>query len=75
MTKIVLEQHGDTLQMTFPAETTSRLGLKAGQAMTLVETMDGLQLVPETNERDRQMRLAREVLAEQAEALRLLSQR
>ena len=74
MTKIVLEQHGDTVQMTFPAETTRRLGLKPGQQLTLTDLADGVKLTsPLTPERRQQ--LVREVLTEQAEALRLLADR
>ena len=74
MTKIVLEQHGDTVQMTFSAETTRRLGLKPGQQLTLTDLADGVKLTsPLTPERRQQ--LVREVLTEQAEALRLLADR
>ena len=74
MTKIVLEQHGDTIQMTFPAETTRRLGLKPGREVTLTDLADGVQITGALTP-ERRQQLVREVLTEQAEALRLLANR
>ena len=75
MNRILLEQRGENMQVTLPAATVTRLGLKAGQEITVVDLPDGISLVPKGSERDRQMRLADQVLREQAETLRLLADR
>ena len=75
MYRVILEQHGDNVQVTLPAATVERLGLKAGQEVTVVDLPDGISLVHEGAELDRQMRLVDRVLHEQAETLRLLADR
>ena len=75
MNRIVLEQHGDRMQVTLPVARVNRLGLKAGQEVTVVELPDGISLVQEDAEQDRQMKLVDQVLREQAETLRLLADR
>lgn len=74
MNRIVLEQHGKDVQITLPAATVNRLGLEAGQEVTVVDLPDGISLV-QVSERDRQMQLVDRVLREQAETLRLLADR
>jgi antitoxin component of MazEF toxin-antitoxin module len=73
MSKITMQQTGETLALSIPAEVIVRLGLQAGQEFTILEVAGGFKLVPFDVELDRQLRLADEVLAEQAEALALLA--
>ena len=75
MNKIVLEQSGDNLQMTISADVSRRLGLKAGQEVTLVNSPDGVKLVSDHDEQDRRRAIIDRVLEEQGEALRLLASR
>ena len=51
------------------------MGFEAGQDLTLVELADGVKLVKRNARLERQMELAREVLREQADALRELTER
>ncbi len=75
MNRIKLEQRGQDIQVTLPAATVSRLGLKAGQEVTVIDLPNGISLLHELSEYDRQIKLARQVLHEQAETLRLLADR
>lgn len=75
MNKVVLEQIGDVMQMTLPADTVRRLGLKPGQEVDLLEKTDGLHVVIANPALDRQRALAYEVLHEQAETLKALASR
>lgn len=51
------------------------MGFEEGQELTLVELADGVKLVKRNLVLERQMKLAREVLAEQADALQGLAER
>ena len=75
MFTIKLQQQGDLLNMTIPQETIERLGLHAGQELTLTERETGFDIATAENEVALQMRTARQVLLEQRDALELLSKR
>lgn len=75
MTKVTLRRQGNSVGVTFPAETRIRMGLEVGQDLTLVELADGVKLVKRNLKLERQMQLAREVLREQADALQELARR
>ena len=75
MTKVTIRQQGNSVGVTFPAETRIRLGFEAGQDLTLVELADGVKLVKRNLALERQIELAREVLHEQADALQELAKR
>ena len=75
MTTVTVRRQGNSLGITFPAETRVRMGLEVGQDLTLVELADGLKLVKRNVELERQMALAREVLREQADVLQELAKR
>ena len=65
----------DTVSITIPADTRIRMGFEAGQELTIVEMHDGLKLLKREDALERQIRLAHEVLREEAETLRELSKR
>src|ERR1700686_3809400 len=69
MTVVMLRKQGNSVGLTFPAETRIRMGLEVGQELTLVELADGVKLVKRNLALERQLRLAEEGLREQADAL------
>ena len=75
MTTVTVRRQGNSVGVTFPAETRIRMGLEIGQDLTLVELADGIKLVKRNLVLERQMALAREVLHEQADALQELAKR
>ena len=75
MPKITLRRQGNSVGVTFPADTRVRMGFEVGQDLTLVELADGVKLVKRNLVLERQMQLAREVLREQADALQELATR
>ena len=75
MTMVTVRRQGNSVGVTFPAETRIRMGLEVGQDLTLVELADGIKLVKRNLVLERQMALAREVLHEQADALQELAKR
>lgn len=75
MSKVTLRRQGNSVGVTFPADTRVRMGFEVGQDLTLVELADGVKLVKRNLALERQMQLAREVLREQADALQELATR
>ena len=75
MTRVTLRKQGNSIGVTFPAETRIRMGFEVGQDLTLVELADGVKLVKRNLVLERQMHLAREVLREQADTLQELAKR
>ena len=75
MPVVTVRRQGNSLGVTFPAETRIRMGFEAGQDLTLIELADGVKLVKRNLALERQMELAREVLREQADALQELAKR
>ncbi len=75
MPKVTLRRQGNSVGVTFPADTRVRMGFEVGQDLTLVELADGVKLVKRNLALERQMQLAREVLREQADALQELASR
>lgn len=75
MSKVTLRRQGNSVGVTFPADTCVRMGFEVGQDLTLVELADGVKLVKRNLALERQMQLAREVLREQADALQELAKR
>ncbi len=75
MTMVAVRRQGNSIGVTFPAETRIRMGLEVGQELTLVELADGVKLVKRNLRLERQMELAREVLREQADTLQELAHR
>ncbi len=73
MFTIKLQQQGDALNMTIPPETIERLGLYAGQELTLNERGAGFEIVTREARLARQLALADHVLREQADALKALA--
>ena len=73
MFTIKLQQQGDLLNMTIPQETIRRLGLHAGQELTLSYKGVGFELTTREARVARQLALAEEVLLEQADALKALA--
>ena len=75
MATVTLRKQGNSIGITFPAETRIRMGFEVGQNLTLVELADGVKLVKRNLVLERQMQLAREVLREQADTLQELAKR
>ena len=75
MDTVTLREQDHELSLTLPSGVRQRLGYKAGDELTLVEVEDGLKLVRHDAELELQLRLADEVLSEQAETLRELARR
>lgn len=73
MPVVIMRRQGNSLGVTFPAETRIRMGFEAGQDLTLVELADGVKLVKRNLALELQMEVAREVLREQADALQELA--
>ena len=75
MATVTLRKQGNSIGVSFPAETRIRMGFEVGQDLTLVELADGVKLVKRNLVLERQMQLAREVLREQADTLQELANR
>ncbi len=75
MTTVTIRKQGNSIGVSFPAETRIRMGFEVGQDLTLVELADGVKLVKRNLVLERQMQLAREVLREQADTLQELAKR
>ena len=75
MFKVTLRRQGNSVGVTFPAETRVRMGFEVGQDLTLVELADGVKLVKRNLVLERQMQLARDMLREQADALQELAKK
>jgi putative addiction module antidote len=75
MNAVTVRKQGNSLGVTFPAETRIRMGFEVGQELTVVELVDGVKLVKRNLKLERQMQLARDVLREEADALQELAKR
>ncbi len=75
MVTVTIRKQGNSVGVTFPAETRIRMGFEVGQDLTLVELADGVKLVKRNLVLERQMQLAREVLREQADTLQEIAHR
>lgn len=75
MPTVTVRRQGNSVGVTFPAETRIRMGFEVGQDLTLIEMADGVKLVKRNVHLERQMALARDVLREQADALQELAKR
>ena len=75
MTTVTVRRQGNSVGVTFPAETRIRMGFEVGQDLTLIELADGVKLVKRNLKLERQMELAREVLREEADTLQELARR
>ena len=75
MAIVTVRRQGNSVGVTFPAETRIRMGFEVGQDLTLIELADGVKLVKRNVQLERQMALAQDVLREQADALQELAKR
>ena len=75
MTTVTVRRQGNSVGVSFPAETRIRMGFEVGQDLTLIELADGVKLVKRNVALERQLALAREVLREQADVLQELAKR
>jgi antitoxin component of MazEF toxin-antitoxin module len=75
MNSVTVRKQGNSVGVSFPAETRVRMGFEVGQELTLIELADGIKLVKRNLALERQLTLAREVLREQADALQELAKR
>jgi antitoxin component of MazEF toxin-antitoxin module len=75
MNSVMVRKQGNSVGVSFPAETRVRMGFEVGQELTLIELADGIKLVKRNLALERQLDLAREVLREQADVLQELAKR
>jgi antitoxin component of MazEF toxin-antitoxin module len=75
MGTVTVRKQGNSIGIALPIETRIRMGLEVGQELTLIELADGIKLVKRNLMLERQLNLARDVLREQADALRELANR
>jgi putative addiction module antidote len=75
MDSVSIRKQGNSVGIALPAATRIRMGLEVGQELTLIELADGIKLVKRNPALERQMQSARDVLREQADALRELVKR
>ena len=75
MATVTLERQGEAIGITIPDETRIRMGFEVGQRLTLVELDDGVKLVRDDPELERQLEAVQRVLREQADVLRELAKR
>ena len=69
MVQVTVRNQGNSVGITFPAETRVRMGLEVGQKLTLVELQDGIKLVKHDG-LDQQLEVARRILKGQADILK-----
>lgn len=69
----VIRKIGNSEGVIIPKETLERLGLKAGDAIEIVEEGDNLRLVPAETDLSRQLEAARECMEKYRIALRELA--
>jgi antitoxin component of MazEF toxin-antitoxin module len=75
MSMVKVRKQGNSVGVTFPADTRIRMGFEVGQDLTLVELADGVKLVKRNLKLERQLQLARDVLREQSDTLQELAKR
>lgn len=74
VTRIKLRKQGGSLAVTLPTEVVRRMGLKAGQALHLVEVAQGeFRITPYDPEMAAVMKAYEEVATEYRDALRALA--
>ena len=72
--QVTVQQHGDAVGIELPQDIRTRMDLKVGQQLTLIELHDGLKLVRHSTVLERQLHVARKVLEEQADVLQALAE-
>lgn len=73
MAYVTLRKQGDSVGITFPAETRTRLGFEVGQDLTIIEVEDGVKLVRRSSELEHQLSVAHEMLSKHAGVLQGLA--
>jgi antitoxin component of MazEF toxin-antitoxin module len=73
MSTVTLRKQGNSVGFTIPADVRARMGLEVGQDMLVIELNDGIKLVPRSTKLERQLRLAEQVLRENATISRELA--
>ena len=74
MVNVTIRQQGNSVGVTFPPETRVRMGFEIGQTLTIIEMHDGIKLVKQSDELERQLEVARRILKEQADVLNGLAE-
>lgn len=72
--QVTIRRQGDSVGVDLPHDVRTRMGLKIGQQMILIELHDGIKLVKHSASLERQFDIARKVLPEQADVLRGLAE-
>ena len=71
--EIKLRKVGNSVAFIVPKEVRTKMGVKEGDAVYLVETKDGYRMTPYDPEFSKQMELARKVQAKHKDALHELA--
>ncbi|WP_270935097.1 AbrB/MazE/SpoVT family DNA-binding domain-containing protein [Falsiroseomonas oryzae] len=73
MASVKLRSVGNSVGVVFPKELLTRLGLREGDTLNVVETSDGFRLTRADPDFERQMDVAREVMRRRRTVLRELA--
>ncbi len=69
-----IQRQGDLVGVELPNDIRARMDLKVGQQMIMIELQDGIKLVKHSAALERQFKIARKVLEEQADILKGLAE-
>ena len=73
MGHVTLRKQGNSVGVTFPSDTRTRLGFEVGQELTIIEVEDGVKLVRRSDSLEQQLNVARAMLREHAGVLQGLA--
>jgi len=68
--QVTIQRQGDSVGVGLPNDIRTRMGLKVGQQMIMIELQDGIKLVKHSAALERQFNIARKVLEEYAGILK-----
>ncbi len=71
--KLKLRAVGTSTGLVLPKESLSRLNVKRGDTLFLVETADGFLITPYDPELEKQLELGREIMRDHRDTLRALA--
>ena len=73
MTTACVTNIGSSLGIAFPQEVVDKLNLASGDQLCLIETPNGVEITTLTPKQAEQLRLGRQIIVENQEALRALA--
>ncbi len=72
--QVTIQRQGDSVGVELPNDIRTRMDLKVGQQMIMIELQDGIKLVKHSAALEGQFNIARKVLEEQADILKGLAE-